>query len=167
MLKEPTNELPFDYNSGELLAGVLPILDLQWTWCGCGWSVWWCVCVYVMIFSPPLILCLSFSYIPRPMILGHGRGDTAIGWREMVVHGLPWPPRFFSIERPPGGPWHCRWPHPRSGHVGRPLGMWLGMPPAPSRVAVSIRWTTGRYVLSGYVMCDVSEASILWAFDQA
>jgi hypothetical protein len=29
MLKEPTNELPFDYNSGELLAGVLPILDLQ------------------------------------------------------------------------------------------------------------------------------------------
>jgi hypothetical protein len=29
MLKEPTNELPINYNSGELLVGVLPVLDLR------------------------------------------------------------------------------------------------------------------------------------------
>jgi hypothetical protein len=29
MLQEPKNELPINYNSGELLAGVLPILHLR------------------------------------------------------------------------------------------------------------------------------------------
>jgi hypothetical protein len=32
MLKEPTNELPINYNFDGLLAGVLPIQYLRWTW---------------------------------------------------------------------------------------------------------------------------------------
>jgi hypothetical protein len=113
------DELPINSTSGELLTRVLPTLDL----CGYGY-----VCVGWMDFSVSFFFCLSSSYIPRPWVLRHGRGDIVIvRWDMAVLHCLGHP--VSPYQRAIGGrgtvyDLMVSLRDPGSGHIGLQLGMW-------------------------------------------